>query len=299
VWFLDDLRVTKGASENTLSNYGRDLDRYIKGLMSQGVDSWSAVSANNVEAHLSSLASGEDALAPRSIARALAAIRSFHKWLRREGVCETDPCAGIKAPKLGNSFPKALSVAEVTALLSAVEGDDPRSLRDAALLEFLYATGARVSEAVSLSVDDINFHQEIPVVHLFGKGGKERLVPIGSYAQKALEAYLVRSRPVFAISGTGTHSLFLNLRGAPLSRQSAWEIIMLAASRAGLEKRVSPHTLRHSFATHLLEGGASVREVQELLGHASVATTQIYTRMNPQTLQEVYRVTHPRASQML
>ena len=298
-WFLDDLRVTKGASENTLGSYGRDLDRYVKGLTSQKIDAWAQVSPSNVEAHLSDLAGGEGALAPRSIARALAAIRSFHKWLRRERICDNDPCTGIKAPKVGETFPKALTTAEVSALLSATEGDDPRSLRDGALLEFLYATGARVSEAISLDVDDVSFQQDIPTVRLFGKGGKERLVPIGSYAQRALEAYLVRSRPVFAVSGRSMSRLFLNLRGGPLSRQSAWEIIMAAASRAGLEKRVSPHTLRHSFATHLLEGGASVREVQELLGHASVSTTQIYTRMNPQTLQEVYRSSHPRASRML
>lgn len=294
-WYLDDLQVTRGASQHTLASYGRDLKRYAEGLENRQIAEWSAVQVADVERHVEVLSHGERPLSARSVARALAAIRSFHKWLRMEGISGGDPCAGVKPPKSPLALPKALTVTEVERLLSAASGDQPVALRDTALLEFLYATGARVTEAVSLSADDLDLEAQRPIVRLFGKGGKERLVPLGAYARQALEAYLVRGRPALAAAGAGVSALFLNTRGKPLSRQSAWEIIMKAASRADIEKAVSPHTLRHSFATHLLEGGASIREVQELLGHSSVTTTQIYTRMTPQTLQDVYRSSHPRA----
>ena len=205
-----------------------------------------------------------------------------------------DAAAEVRAPKQGSHLPKALSVDQVSRLLDAAHSaPGAAGLRDAALLELLYATGARVSEAVGLAVDDIDLDDEAPVVRLFGKGRKERLVPLGSYAKDALGAYLVRGRPELA--ARGSHAVFLNKRGAAMSRQSAWEAIRRAASAAGLEAGVSPHTLRHSFATHLLEGGASVRDVQELLGHASVQTTQIYTKVTVAALREVYWTTHPRA----
>ncbi len=286
-----------------MTNYRRDLDRFIDFMGSRSITS---ATPNDVEAFVRELSIGRDGhrpLAPSSVARCLSAVRSFFKWAVREQIVEVDPTGRIRGPKAAEDLPKALTVAEVELLLgSAGVGDDARALRDRALLEFLYGTGARVSEAVGLAVDDVALASsrveddfEISLVRLWGKGRKERIVPLGSYAVMALEAYLVRGRPELAKRGSGTPALFLNLRGRPLSRQSAWEIIQRAAGAANLLKEISPHTLRHSFATHMLEGGASVREVQELLGHASVATTQIYTRMSPQLLSEVYRSTHPRA----
>ncbi len=301
--FLADLSVMRGASRHTVSNYRRDLTRYTTFLEANvpgfGGD-WDLVGADAIDAFLLSLSKGSPErvpLASSSIRRALAAVRSFHRWALQEGVTQKNPAAAVSGPKSGESLPKALSIEDVKRLLESVGPDsDPASLRDAALLEFLYGSGARVSEAVSLSLDDLDFDGDLAVVRLLGKGGKERLVPLGGYAVRALGAYLARSRPILAARGPGNTSLFLNLRGRPLSRQSAWESINRAAARAGLEGRVSPHTLRHSFATHLLEGGASIREVQELLGHASVSTTQIYTKLSPQLLGEVYRSTHPRAT---
>lgn len=306
-WFLGDLAVARGASAHTISNYRRDLDRYGQHLCRTqvgkdcppaSVPSWDRVDAKTVEGFLIALGVGDDehpGLAPSSVARALAAVRSFHKWALREGVTTRNDAASVRAPKRPQPLPKALSVPEVTALINSAMGDDLVSLRDTAVLEFLYGTGARVSEAVALAADDLEVGEDFAVARLFGKGRKQRLVPLGRHAVRAIEAYMARARPTLAARGKGETTLFLNLRGRPLSRQSAWEIIGRAAERAQLDGRVSPHTLRHSFATHLLEGGASVREVQELLGHASVSTTQIYTKLSPQLLSEVYRTTHPRA----
>lgn len=297
--WLSHLRIEKGASPHTLSNYRRDLDRYRTDLEERGIRTPGAVRPQDVERHLADFASGAlsgKPAAPSTVARASAAIRGFHKFLVAEGVTAHDPAAGLHVPKQGMRLPKALSVDQVDALLKAARlGDDACALRDAALLEVLYATGARVSEALGLTIDDLDLDDETPVVRLYGKGRKERFVPLGSMAQDALAAYLVRARPSLASKGRGTPSVFLNSRGAPLSRQSAWEVIQKAADAAGLHGHVSPHTLRHSFATHLLEGGASIRDVQELLGHASVQTTQIYTKVTPTMLLEVYRSSHPRA----
>ncbi len=312
-WFIGDLSVSKGASPHTVSNYRRDLGRYAQFVVvkqSEGDEEvavgsprgsaieWERVSSTDIEEYLSLLGRGDESnkpLAASSIARSLAAIRSFHKWTVREHIATADPAASVKPPKQAEMLPKALSVHDVEALLGAAVGESPSSLRDVALLEFLYATGARISEAVNVTADDLDLDGQIPVARLFGKGRKERLVPLGHHAVDALNAYEVRARPSLAANGRGTASYFLNLRGSPLSRQSAWEIIDRAAKRAGIKGDVSPHTLRHSFATHLLEGGASVREVQELLGHSNVSTTQIYTKLSPQLMTEVYRSTHPRA----
>lgn len=297
--WLDQMRVEKGASPHTVSNYRHDLERYFLDLRAHGVTRIDAVGPADVERHLRDLRSGAltgTALAASSVARAGAAIRGLHLFALREGVTEGDPAAAVRAPHVSERLPGALDVDEVTRLLDAAHlGDAPEDLRDAALLEVLYATGARVSEAVALAVDDIDLDEEFPVVRLFGKGRKERLVPIGVPAREAVGAYLVRARPTLASRGTGTSVLLLNSRGRPMSRQSAWESVQRAAEAAHLDEHVTPHTLRHSFATHLLEGGASVRDVQELLGHASVRTTQIYTRLSAQTLREVYRSSHPRA----
>ncbi|WP_115727333.1 site-specific tyrosine recombinase XerD [Actinomyces culturomici] len=297
--WLTHLRVERGASVHTISNYRRDVDRYLADLRSRGIEDLGAIGADEVERHLADLASGAltgRPAAASSVARASAAIRGFHRFLVREGAASDDPAARVSAPKQGTRLPKALGVDEVGALLEAAKlGEDAAALRDSALLELLYATGARVSEAVGLALDDLDLDEDLPVVRLYGKGRKERLVPLGHYAKDALGAYLVRARPALAAKGRGTPAVFLNTRGRPLSRQSAWEAIQRAAARAGLDAKVSPHTLRHSFATHLLQGGASVRDVQELLGHASVQTTQIYTKVAPTTLVEVYRSSHPRA----
>jgi len=227
-------------------------------------------------------------LAASSAARALVAVRGLHKFAVREGIVELDAAREVKPPTAPRRLPKALPVDDVLRLL-----ETPAGLRDRALLEVLYSTGARISEAVGLDLDDIDATER--TVLLDGKGGKQRLVPIGRPALAALDAYLVRARPGLAAGGRGSPAVFLNVRGGRLSRQTAWQTLKVAAEHAGITATVSPHTLRHSFATHLLEGGADVRVVQELLGHASVTTTQIYTLVTVNTLREVYATAHPRA----
>lgn len=219
-------------------------------------------------------------------------MRGWHEFLVREGRSATSPADRVTPPKRPQHLPTFLTIDQVTALLDAVSGDDPVQLRDRALIELLYGTGARISEAVALAVDDID---ETELVRLRGKGGKERLVPLGSYARAAIDAYLVRVRPRWSAHGRAGATLFLGERGAPLSRQNAWLILRRAAERAHIDIQISPHTLRHSFATHLIQAGADVRVVQELLGHASVTTTQIYTHVTIDSLREVYLTAHPRA----
>jgi integrase/recombinase XerD len=248
-----------------------------------------------VAAHLASLRGGEAPLSAASAARAASAVRGLHRFAVREGLATHDPTAEVRPPSLPRRLPKALDLHQVERLLAAVPGDAPRPLRDRALLELLYGTGVRISEAVGLAVDDL----DADTVTVHGKGGKTRLVPLGGYARRALDAYLVRGRPALAAAGRGCAAVFLNHRGAPLSRQSAWTALRRAAAIAGLPvdgpHAVSPHTLRHSFATHLLDGGADIRVVQELLGHASVTTTQVYTLVTVDRLREVYATAHPRA----
>ena len=295
--WLGHLDVERGASANTLASYRRDLARYTAYLHSRGVTEPTAVTEAHVTDFLARLREGSadhPPLAASSAARTLVAVRGFHRFLAVEGEVEADPAAAVSPPKPPSRLPKAIGVDEVERLLEAASvGDTPASLRDRALLEVLYGAGARISEAVGLDVDDIDTDEG--VVRLFGKGNKERLVPLGSYAAQALSAYLVRGRPALATKGRGTPAVFLNQRGGRLSRQSAWSVLRAAAERAGLDGHLSPHTLRHSFATHLLDGGAAVRVVQELLGHASVTTTQIYTLVTVQRLREVYAQSHPRA----
>jgi integrase/recombinase XerD len=259
------------------------------------------VGAEHVAAFLAAIRTGEDggaALTASSAARTVVAVRGFHRFLLLEGLAPTDPAQEVRPPTSPKRLPKAIPLADVESLLEAASfGGTPSAVRDRALLEFLYGCGARISEAVGLDVDDLLLEDDADggLVRLRGKGSKERLVPVGRYAVDALQAYLVRIRPDLATRGRGTPAVFLNTRGGRLSRQSAWTVLQAAAERAGLAAHVSPHTLRHSFATHLLEGGADVRVVQELLGHASVATTQIYTRVTADTLREVYAAAHPRA----
>lgn len=294
--YLAHLSVERGLSVNTLAAYRRDLTRYLEHVHRCGRRRADEVTAEDLSAFVSHLQTGEDGgrpLSPASSARSVAAVRGFHRFCAAEDG-GADPALDLRAPSQARRLPKAITTAEVERLLDAASlGDGPLPLRDRALLELLYSTGARISEAVNLAVDDIDL--ELGAVRLLGKGSKERVVPVGSYARRALDAYLVRARPELAARGRGAASVFLNTRGAPLSRQSAWAVLRVAGERAGLPQQVSPHTLRHSFATHLLAGGADVRVVQELLGHASVTTTQIYTLVTPDTLREVYASAHPRA----
>ncbi|KQU68740.1 site-specific tyrosine recombinase XerD [Phycicoccus sp. Root101] len=295
--WLGHLDVERGMATNTLKSYRRDLARYTAYLEAHEVREPAEVTEAHVSDFLATLREGSadhPPLAASSAARTLVAVRGFHKFLAMEGEVLTDPAGAVSPPKPPTRLPKAITVHEVERLLEAASvGDTPASLRDRALLEVLYGAGARISEAVGLDIDDIDTGEG--VVRLFGKGSKERLVPLGSYAADAIGAYLVRGRPAFAGKGRGTPAVFLNQRGGRLSRQSAWAVMRAAAERAQLSGHVSPHTLRHSFATHLLDGGADVRVVQELLGHASVTTTQIYTLVTVQRLREVYAQSHPRA----
>jgi integrase/recombinase XerD len=294
--YLDHLAVERGTARNTLDGYARDLRRYADHLASAGVDALGGVAEWHVSGFLATLREGtgeHPPLAASSAARALVAVRGLHRFAVREGLVDTDPARDVHPPSPPRRLPKALPVDDVLRLLDIAGGDAPGALRDRALLELLYSTGARISEAVGLDLDDVDAQER--TVRLDGKGGKQRLVPIGRPALAALDAYLVRVRPALATHGRGTPAVFLNVRGGRLSRQSAWQVLKVAADRAGLGTTVSPHTLRHSFATHLLEGGADVRVVQELLGHASVTTTQIYTLVTVTTLREVYATAHPRA----
>jgi integrase/recombinase XerD len=291
--YLRHLTVERGLARNSITSYRRDLAIYAGWLDEHGFDGPGAVGEQDLADFVRYLGTDRDPpLATSSIARVLSAVRGLHRFLADEGVLEADVSRELRPPKLAMRLPKAIPVEEVEALIEAAGGEELHRLRDVALLELLYATGARVSEAVSLNVDDLVDEE---VVRLFGKGGKQRIVPLGSYARRAVDAYLVRGRPVLSARGAATPALFLGLRGRRMSRQAAWDVIHRAAERAGLAASVSPHTLRHSFATHLLEGGADVRVVQELLGHSSVATTQIYTLVTADTLREMYTAAHPRA----
>ena len=295
--YLDHLVVERGLAANTLLSYRRDLRRYLEHLAAQGLDDLGRVGEADVAGFLAGLREGDEQhppLSATSAGRAVVAVRGLHRFAHREGLTAGDPSREVKPPSPVRRLPKAIAVEEVERLLEAAGAPGtPSALRDRALLELLYGTGARISEAVGLAVDDLERAEGL--VRLDGKGGKQRVVPVGSYAQAAVEAYLVRGRPVLAAAGTGSPALFLNQRGGRLSRQSAWAVLGAAATRAGLGGRVSPHTLRHSFATHLLDGGADVRVVQELLGHASVTTTQVYTLVTVDRLREVYATAHPRA----
>jgi integrase/recombinase XerD len=286
--YLRHVAIEKGRSPNTVAAYRRDLEP----LLAARTD----FTAAGLAEYVRSLRERPEPLAASSVARTISSIRGFAGFLVDEGVLPLDPSAELVAPKQPARLPKALTIEQVEALIAATAGDEPADLRDRALIELLYATGARISEAVALNVDDLLGEDgAAEVVRLFGKGGKQRIVPVGSYARQALDAYLVRARPVLSQRGRATPALFLGVRGARLSRQNAWLLLRGAAERAKLGIELSPHSMRHSFATHLLQGGADVRVVQELLGHASVATTQIYTKVTADALRDVYVTAHPRA----
>jgi integrase/recombinase XerD len=296
------LTVERGLAVNSLSAYRRDLRRYAEFLRERGERDPSAVREETVLAYVEELKSARDddgrpQYAPSSIARALVAVRSFHRFCLEEGFLAVDPSEEVGAPRVPLGIPKALTEDEVEALLGAVIGDTPRSLRDRAIVETLYATGARISELVGLDRRDLDLDDGL--VRVLGKGSKERIVPVGRSAREALTAYLDHGRPQLVRPGRATHgdgeAVILNARGGRLSRQSCWKIVRTAGERAGLGGRLSPHVLRHSCATHMLERGADIRVVQELLGHASLSTTQVYTKVSPERLRAVYEAAHPRA----
>nr|WP_276534374.1 site-specific tyrosine recombinase XerD [Cutibacterium acnes] len=294
--YLRHLVVERGLSDNTVQAYRRDLLRYQEYLGSRGIGSLAEVTRVDVEEfrrHLDHIG-----LAPASVTRCVVAVRNLHRFAVGSGQLQADVTAGMSPGTRSRRLPKALSMDQVESLLAAPDTSTVEGLRDAALLELLYGTGARVSEACALDVDDIRPVLDDPDLglRLIGKGDKERIVPLGSYAAKAVDAWLIRGRPAWAEIGNGEHALLLNTRGRRLSRQSAWAVIRRAGEAAGLDvEHLSPHSLRHSYATHLLDGGADVRVVQELLGHSSVTTTQIYTLVTADHLREVYRSSHPRA----
>jgi integrase/recombinase XerD len=291
--YLRHISIERGLAVNTVAAYRRDLTAYLDFLLLRGVTTPDAIGQDDVSAFSRELRTRVDApLTASSTARMLSSVRGFHRYLLDEEQVVADVAATTKPPKLGTRLPKAISIEQMASVLDAARGETPQALRDTALLELLYATGARISEAVDLNVDDVI---DGDVVRLFGKGGKQRIVPLGSYARAAIDAYLVRARPVFSMRGTSTPALFLGSRGHRVSRQNAWLILRAVAERANLGIEISPHTFRHSFATHLLAGGADVRVVQELLGHSSVATTQIYTLVTADTLRDMYTTAHPRA----
>ena len=303
--YLDHLTVERGLARNTIASYRRDLRRYTEYLAAAGVRAVKEVAESDVAGFLAALRRGDEnhpPLSATSAARAVVAVRGLHRFALLDGLVPDDVAHEVRPPTPARRLPKAVPVESVVALIEAAGAlEGPRGLRDRALLEVLYGTGARISEAVGLAVDDLDRGQA--TVRLSGKGGKERVVPVGSFALRAVEEYLVRARPTLAANSRGGVRggvLFLNARGGPLSRQSAWSILRTAAERAGLAHgphgmTLSPHTLRHCFATHLLDGGADVRVVQELLGHASVTTTQVYTLVTVDRLREVYATSHPRA----
>ncbi len=299
--YLDHLGVERGLAANTLTSYRRDLRRYLGFLDTIGVDALDDITEQTVLGFLMALREGDSEhppLSATSAGRTVVAVRGFHKFAVKDGLALIDPSVGVRPPSPAKRLPKALPLADVLAILDAAGAPGTTlALRDRALLELLYSTGARISEAVVLDVDDLDLGegQRGGSVLLRGKGGKERVVPVGSYAREAIGAYLTRARPDLVSAGAGTPAMFLNARGGRLSRQSAWTVIVRSAERAGVKAEVSPHTMRHSYATHLLEGGADVRVVQELLGHASVTTTQVYTLVTVDSLREVYAAAHPRA----
>ena len=290
--YLRHVTIERGLSDHTIAAYRRDLAGYLEWLTADGIADTAEITPAVVGRFIAERSSGEPAPAATSLARLQSSVRGWHRFLAREGIEDDDPSGRLRPPKAPRRLPKALTIDQVERLLAAPSAEEPIGIRDRALLELLYATGARVSEAVGLDVDDVS-HGD--VLRLRGKGSKERIAPVGSYARAAVDAYLTRVRPGLAAKGRASARLFLGARGAPLSRQSAWLVIRDAAERAQITSEVSPHTLRHSFATHLLQGGADVRVVQELLGHASVATTQIYTHVSVDTLRDVYATSHPRA----
>jgi integrase/recombinase XerD len=294
--FLAYLELERGLSRNTLEAYRSDLLQFGEFLQRSGI-AVSGASHTDIAAFLSELASGSEERTPSSaatLARKVACLRSFYRHLRREGAIEHDPAAELRGPRKTQRLPRVLSRDEVMRLLRQPRGTDPRALRDRALLEVMYACGLRASEAIGLELADVDLEEG--VLRARGKGSKERLVPIGAAAVAALRAYCGRGRPLHAAAGGSETRLFLNRRGGGLTRQGLYKIVQGHARAAGLEQKMSPHTLRHTFATHLLAGGCDLRSLQEMLGHADLATTQVYTHLSAERLKDAYFSAHPRAT---
>jgi len=295
--YLEHLTVERGLADNTLAAYRRDLERYVGFLGARRIEDLADVDAKTIRAFIASVSAsthGPDGEPYRAttVSRMLSTVRTFHRFALREGLVTDDPTAGVVRPRLPRALPHPLTVEEVTAIVEAPGDATPVATRDRAILELLYGAGLRISELVGLDVDDLDLDDA--AVRVFGKGSKERLVPIGRMARDAVAAYLTRGRPALA-TGRSRAALFLNTRGGRLTRQSCSRLLDAHRARAGITRVVTPHDLRHSFATHLLEGGADVRVVQELLGHASVATTQVYTLVTTEHLRAAYYTAHPRA----
>lgn len=290
--YLHFIRVERQLSANTLSSYKRDLVSYAEHLeQKQGLTSFEGVTRQHILLHLENIR--EQGKTARTVARHISSIRSFHQFLLREKVTTTDPTVHLEMPQLEQKLPKVLSVQEIDALISAPNTAKPQGVRDVAMLELLYASGMRVSELIELNIEDI--HLTMGFVRVFGKGGKERIVPLGKGALTAVGKYLERARYELQGKYPKTDALFINQRGKRLTRQGFWKLLKEHAQKANIQKELTPHVLRHSFATHLIENGADLRAVQEMLGHSDISTTQIYTHISKTRLSEVYKQFHPRA----
>jgi integrase/recombinase XerD len=287
--FMSYLTVERGLARNTLDAYGRDLARYLAWLQRHGVTHPDGISVPLVLGFLGSLK--DDGLAPRSRSRALVAVRTFHKFLMSERFCSVNPTGQVAAPRSMAPLPKTLSTQDVESLLASPKGEQPLAARDRAMFEILYATGLRVSELVTLKLSDLQL--DVGYLTAFGKRSKQRIVPLGTAAIDELRSYLAVARPCFDKAGTSP-CVFLNRSGEGLTRQGFWKIIKRRAREAGIHRNITPHTLRHSFATHLLENGADLRSVQAMLGHADISTTQIYTHVTRERLRQIHARHHPR-----
>jgi integrase/recombinase XerD len=288
--FLEHLSLDRGLSRHTREAYRNDLDRYFRFLEERGVLAAGDARVGDVRALIAMLS--DLGMAASSVARNLTAIRMFHRFLLSERSASADPAEGVEIPRRGRRLPVVLEIHEVVRILESIEPGEAKGIRDRALLEFLYATGLRVSELVSVTLPDLDDRERL--VRVLGKGSKERIVPVGDAALHFTKQYMRSVRPERVSRGRSGDRLFLSLKGRPLTRYAVWKIIRERTQEAGVEKTVSPHTFRHSFATHLLEGGADLRSVQELLGHSDISTTQIYTHLDREFLREVITTFHPR-----
>ncbi len=288
--YLNYLKIEKNASSNTVASYKLDLRRYHEFLLQHSAADLAVIQQKHISQFLRTLY--DLGLAPRSIARNISSLKMFHKFLVREGISKIDPTQNVDTPKLAKTLPDVLSQDEMESILDQPNTAERLGIRDKAVLETLYATGIRASELITLKLS--NIYKEEGVVRVFGKGSKERLVPIGRPALEWIDRYTGQVRAVLAKNRSGQEVVFLNARGKPMSRMTVWNIVNTYALKSGIKKDVHPHTIRHSFATHLLEGGADLRAVQEMLGHADISTTQIYTHIDREYLKEVHKTFHPR-----
>lgn len=290
--YLHFLQVERQLSTNTLSSYRRDLESYIEHVHKmQSIQSLMEIERANILLHLEDLRN--KGISPRTIARHISSFRSFHQFLLREKLSDKDPTVHLEMPQIEQKLPKVLSIEEIDALILAPNRQKSQGVRDIAMLELLYGTGMRISELIGLNLEDV--HLTMGFVRVFGKGGKERIVPLGKSAINAIDSYLQNARSKLQGKYPKTEAFFINQRGKRLTRQGCWKLLKEHAEKAEIKKEITPHTLRHSFATHLIENGADLRAVQEMLGHADISTTQIYTHISKTRLSEVYKQFHPRA----